>query len=608
MVLSAIVPEVEYPETTDIDAADRNYAAPVFSAQLAGRPVRIVVGKLNSSRATSGIIFAALYISNLDNSKKRIGVCEVSTIDARARKLTDPVTITAFSHIRLFSPQLTGILSGKTGGGGAAAADITGMSRKSSDGGATTNPNSTLRNALIRGILISAQPILSATRTSWVARYFRNPEYCNITSPSKDIFTAVVSAMRYIGFTTSVAALRAAVVAETQPADFAAKRDTYLIIAGRIRDLSLKMSRIAHTITPSLKSRAIVASKRTGTQELPELLTVAAESKAQYVAYITERGALSRLLRMRYIGMQAIDTFEKYKVYLQTQYIADEFAHRVLEDLLSIKIVIFSKAAFISGDMEGVVEPDVSDLAQRNAPKSSRKFLLLQRDSPLKMNVVLYSKKGLCNVGDLSNDLVKHLAMRRRPRTRILFTHRLCDDMCALTIGATADDTPYPCMGTGEWFHNERRLPDFAVLSTYPKWRQVLDDSWVDAVFVLQGRTYASVNHYCASRKYIHSYPDRAASYTIESGDVRSRGDVSAYHITSATPMDRTYTRAQGIDDRLLARAAKFEQHPDLVAILLATGTAELRLRGNKDTPDEPATDFMQLRNTLLHTSPAKTH
>jgi predicted NAD-dependent protein-ADP-ribosyltransferase YbiA (DUF1768 family) len=597
MVLSAISPTVEYPESIHVCVIDRAYAAPVFSARLAGRDVRVAVGRIDRSRAADGVVFAALYHVRSDGTKKRIGVCESKA----SATIAEPADIGNFANVSLFHTRRT------SGGGGGGGNSPRGTGDASSP---RTESAAPVQQAVRRSAVFVAPPVaIRPTHASWVARWNHDPGYVVLPAAPGDLFAAVVAALAPAGFATSVAALRAAVAADVVPADFAARRETFVATAGRVRELATKMARLKHRITPDLKSRAIVAAKRTGTGELSDLVAKAAAVKTQYETLSAEKSALDHFVRSRYGGMETAETLAQFKVYIQTRYVADDLAHRILEDLLGTKILLFSRTACTHGDIDGVLMYDVTDRGQRNAPRAARKYILMQRDAPTKIAALAYGGRTMLDPNDLPRALADTLAERRRPRAVAPRDDALFDSRCAVTIGLFAECAPYPCTGAGEWFRDERRLPDFAILSTYPTWRRALCDEWIDAPFKMNRATFASVDHYCASYKCSQSHPDQAALFSMESGDARARTPVSGNSSSLLTGLvDKTYTLARGHSARLAARAAKFAQHRDLAAALMATLDAEIRTRGAPGVPDEPDLDMMRLRAELRAAkSPAST-
>jgi predicted NAD-dependent protein-ADP-ribosyltransferase YbiA (DUF1768 family) len=612
MVLSAISLAVEYPETDKLSVIDRHYAAPVFSARLAGRDVRVAVGRIDKSRAADGVVFAALYHIRPDGTKKRIGVCESRASAA----LVDPVDIGAFANVQLFHARRA---SGGGAGGGPPDRRLNLSGMLTARGGAATPRGETVPTP--RGIAsprmahttpnresaVSIAPAvpIESTRVSWVARWMHDPGYDVLAPAPGDVFAAVVAALAPAGFATSVAALRASVAADVTAADFAARRETFVAATGRVRDLATKMARLKNRVTPELKTRAVVAAKRTGTGELSDIVVEAASVKARYETLASEKTALERFMRARYHGMETAETLAQFKIYIQTRYVADELAQRILEDLLCMKVLMFSRTACTHGDIDGVLMADVTDHGQRNAPRAARKFMLMQRDSATKIAALAYAGRTLLEPVDLPRALTDTLAERRRPRAVAPRDDALFCSVCAVAIGTLAECAPYPCTGAGEWFRDERRLPDFAILSTYPTWRRALCDTWPDAHFKMNGATFASVDHYCASYKCSQSHPDQAAMFSIESGDPRARAPVFGGGSLLTGLVDKTYTLARGHTARLAARAAKFAQHRDLAAALVATRDAEIRVRGTPGVPDAPDLDMMRLRATLRGAMPA---
>lgn len=142
---------------------------------------------------------------------------------------------------------------------------------------------------------------------------------------------------------------------------------------------------------------------------------------------------------------------------------------------------------------------------------------------------------------------------------------------------------------------NERvaNSSEYAQLALIKDWRKMLSNFHV-AKFKLDGHTWASVEHYYHSRKFIKNNPKFAYMFAIESGSVFCLDPVKAKSAGGKTGIVREakviiYKRSKEIvaDNNFFgesvqnaafmdAMLAKFSQHDDLKHVLLATGSAEL--------------------------------
>lgn len=119
----------------------------------------------------------------------------------------------------------------------------------------------------------------------------------------------------------------------------------------------------------------------------------------------------------------------------------------------------------------------------------------------------------------------------------------------------------------------------YAALTRIPNWRKILSNFWV-ADFTVDGLTYRTVEHCFQAAKIALADPTLARQFALESGSALSQGDGAAA---------RKQRKLVLLDPQQLARwdrekhvvmqsamRAKFIQHPELMAVLQATGDAQL--------------------------------
>jgi ribA/ribD-fused uncharacterized protein len=119
----------------------------------------------------------------------------------------------------------------------------------------------------------------------------------------------------------------------------------------------------------------------------------------------------------------------------------------------------------------------------------------------------------------------------------------------------------------------------YQALAGVRHWRRMLSNFW-PADFTLAGRTYRTVEHAFQAAKIALVDPAAAERFALDSGDELARGDggVARRHRKLAL-LDAARLRSwdEGKHEVMrAAMAAKFGQHADLRAVLLATRPAEL--------------------------------
>lgn len=119
----------------------------------------------------------------------------------------------------------------------------------------------------------------------------------------------------------------------------------------------------------------------------------------------------------------------------------------------------------------------------------------------------------------------------------------------------------------------------YAVLARTKDWRKMLSNFWV-ADFVCDGLTYRTVEHCFQAAKLALADPTLARELALESHSAMARGDgVTARKQRKLVLLDARQLARWEREKHVVmhsAMRAKFIQHPELAAVLLATGDAQL--------------------------------
>jgi len=124
-------------------------------------------------------------------------------------------------------------------------------------------------------------------------------------------------------------------------------------------------------------------------------------------------------------------------------------------------------------------------------------------------------------------------------------------------------------------------------LAKIKAWRRQLDDSWTEAPFTLDGKRWASVEHYYQGAKFRKQHPDFYAKFSLDARDSEFNEDVAAARTAGRKTKNKYrpanvnidpdfYNGERSLAERHLALKAKFEGNLDLKEALLLTGEAKL--------------------------------
>lgn len=119
----------------------------------------------------------------------------------------------------------------------------------------------------------------------------------------------------------------------------------------------------------------------------------------------------------------------------------------------------------------------------------------------------------------------------------------------------------------------------YAALARIPNWRKMLSNFWV-ADFVWNGLGYRTVEHCFQAAKLAIVDPELARGFALESQSALSQGDgLAARKQRKLVLLDASQLARWDREKHVImqsAMRAKFTQHPELMAMLQATGDAQL--------------------------------
>lgn len=171
----------------------------------------------------------------------------------------------------------------------------------------------------------------------------------------------------------------------------------------------------------------------------------------------------------------------------------------------------------------------------------------------------------------------------------------------------------FPGRGPGERLLTAAKVIDMKPLALHSGWRQRLSSFWVQP-FALDQHYWASVEHYVQANKFHKHNPAFYLQFTVESGSPLSKDPSMAKVAGSRSgtwnqspPMrppevtiDPDYLVHRYLPCLQKALYAKFTQHADLRALLVATKDAKL-LQYRLGKPPLLCVELMKLRYRLMH-------
>lgn len=460
-------------------------------------------------------------------------------------------------------------------------------------------------------------------RNNWVENFMKNNNYDIIDNEGGgDCFFATIrDAYDQIGQKTTVEKLRAILAKEATDDVYLQYRTLYLNFLAELQSKEKEMKDIKK-ISSELKKR----NERTKDKEEIKKITREAKSMIDRFNKLKEEKEDVKELMEEFKDMGSLDTFEKFKEYIQTpNYWADTWAVSTIEKILNIKVIILSNEAYDAGDLDSVLQcGQLNDDDLEKQGNFTPTFYVVVNYLGNHYTLITYKNKRIFKFLELPYDvksLVINKCMERNAGPYYLIQdfrnlksrlglspdegshstdedeemqHDLYDPDTVFMIYSKSNALPKAGKGSGEKIPDVR-LTEFNALNKdkiCKDWRKKLDDSWI-APFTIQGHRWASVEHYWLGSQYKKGFPDFMLQFSLDSETDISK-DVSIAKVAvgkSGKLKDRTLRpktvkadtdffeigpNQRSVQEREFALEAKFSQNMDLKKILMETKNAKL--------------------------------
>ena len=461
----------------------------------------------------------------------------------------------------------------------------------------------------------------------WVAKFFEDNEFAlrDNEGGGDCLFAVIRDALEMIGRVVTVEELReklANAVDEQTYLNYASISDS---IAAAESKLDLELSSLSKT-HKTLETRAkkdLDLDSKTG------ILKEARRTEAAYERGLAER-KLNKELQEEYGFMAKVKTFDDFKEALKScDFWADTWAITTLERALNVKMVILSEEAFNQGDLDNcLLCGQVNDADLQKARTFRPDVYIITSFGQSHYKLVTFKRRGAFTFAELPID-VKELIVSKcmekgagpfsiipefksmkslTPDDKVASPMSEKKEMSQVVFQVydKSNAAAQPGKGAGERIPVERRK-DFALLHKKKNWRRKIDNSWI-APFDLDGKTWASVDHFVEAQRFIKSAPEFFEEFTTQSGSKLSQssamaraagknGKVSGKKILPKGVLpDPTITAAALQDARVRAADAKFKTHSELAELLKLTKDARL-MHYIKGQPPRHLTELETVRD-----------
>ena len=687
MVVSNINPNINYIEKKTLDEEDVGHESSLYAIELFDMPILIVLGKQKYTYSNKDVLYYPIYIVSNDKIKSQIGLFETrisNTLnvidedgDIDIDKLGEPLiySFVTKKYLEKSNSNANDYLNDKkedkeekketndeqNNSSDDDTDDETDVMKLKVSNKKVSEEKQKTDKIIEEGIFIIdesfKQPALlkeelesdadkikieykESSKNEWIEKFMKNNNYKIIDNEGMgDCFFAVIrDAFAEIGQKTTVNKLRALLSSNVTDEVYQENRKLYTDFEYQINEFTKELKNIK-------KANDVYAQrvkKITDKGEIEKILQETKQLKEMYNIKMKEMKETKKL-QEHYIGyMKDIDNIEKYRAYILTSnYWADTWAISTLEELLKIKMIIFSEESFKEKYYDNVLNCGEVNKSIEKINVFEPKFYIMTSYTGNHYKLISYKNKGILTFNEIPYD-VKILIVNKcleknsgiyyliqdfknlksklglspdegNPEDEDDSDEDLYSDLYTKSVifafHSKSLDSAKPGKGASETIDKDR-VNEFAVLTKIPNWRRKLDDMWNESPFVVDKHKWASVEHYIQASKFKKGFPEFYAQFSLDKPTELSKdtelarmvGDVSKSKYKDMRPqnvkIDVDYHLGRDAEEREEALTAKFSQNEDLKQLLLLTKNALLK-RSLRRKPAEIDMLLMKIRKEL---------
>jgi len=674
MVLSKIDSEVSYPELKSVDPDDLKMEASLYQIEVHGVEIIIAIGNSKNTYEDKDIIFFPIYLVKHNNKVIQIGVYEIKSVslmtlmdeddNIKTENLNDPLIYKFASREFLEKNRLIPETSLKVPSSKEKKEE--GEADKSDGEGESDEEKVELKEpeeievpehrkdifTLTRGVPIpnklreegphEAKELRDTYKEEakdiWISKFMKNKNYKIVDNEGggECFFAAIRDAFSQIAQQTSVQKLRKKLADEADEETFLGYKEHYdMYNAALVKDT--QDIKVLEKQYADIKMRYASILDRNEKKLLTESGT---KIKAQHDRLVKEKKVTAEILK-EYRFMKDVTTLEQFRKKIKTcEFWGETWAISTMERALNIKFILLSKEAYTSGDLNSVLQcGQLNDTILENKGEFKPDYYIILEFLGWHYTLVEYKKKMIFTFKEIPYDIKKMIADKCMEKNAGPFAlipdfqkfkgvsdvlkevsyedlseakiRGLYDDNIVFLFYSKSASKPLPGKGAGEKIPGDR-MKDFAALAIIPDWRKKLGNFWVEP-FMLDGKQWASVEHYYQASKFKKENPTFYLSFSLESGTDLSKDPIMAKAAGGKTgkykgalirpkevEIDSDFFGKRSEKEMYDAQYAKFSQNEDLRDLLLATHNAKL-MHHSRGKPPIPFYNLMMIREKLKH-------
>jgi len=690
MVKSKVNGIINYPEIKQMSDEDKEHESNLYKLLIFGRNYTIAIGLPKYKYIEKGIIYYPIYLIKNNQVNSQIGLYEIRSItEPSVRDVDGDIDIDRLGPMLLFSYITKDYLlqldidsssedsssssddsssssddsssssddSSSSSDDSSSSSDDSSSSSddssSSSDDSSSSSDDSSSSSDEDSGKTYSpleAQDALQADKEregyikrpgeEWIQSYMSNKNYSTIDNEGAGdcLFATIRDGLARVGITVTVKGLRKQLSEEATDDVFQGYKTMYEVAIENMHTIDGEIKERKNQYTELVK-RAKTTKDRDVLKELSVLATAA---KKQYSIAVAEKIVAKSFLQ-EYEFMSGIMTLEKFKNKINTcDFWGETWAISTLERVLNIKLILFSKAAFVDHDNDNVIlcgQLNDSVLEHAGVFKPTHYILLDYLGQHYKL--ITYKSRGALTFNEVPYDVKTKIVDKCMERAAgpyylipafrefmeklniylpaeesidlqmAAITDKLYDDRTVLKFYSNSADGPLPGKGSGEQIPPEQVML-YSTLASIPQWRKKLSNFW-KASFELDGHQWASVEHYYQASKYKDTDPTFYLSFSLDMNPgselsidpllAKAAGGKSGKFKkellrAKTITMNPHFFNGTHVKEMKAAQFAKFSQNESLKELLLATNDAKL-IHFVRASPPIVFTELMEVRKSL---------
>jgi predicted NAD-dependent protein-ADP-ribosyltransferase YbiA (DUF1768 family) len=473
--------------------------------------------------------------------------------------------------------------------------------------------------------------------SEWINKFLKNNNY-GITDNDGGgdcFFASIRDAFELEGKITTIKKLRALLSEKATDDRYMEYKTLYNSLNGELQTIDKDMKDLKKTGRILKKQHDTTDNKNEGLQ----ILDNAKKNLSEYKNKELEKIEAEQLLE-EFEFMRNVTSYEDFKRIIKTsEFWADAWAITTMEEALNIKIIILSEESYYSGDLDSVMLCGQSKDDTNRAPE----YYIMVSHTGEHYKLITYKDKGLLKFTELPYDikmLIVNKCMEKNSGAYYLLkdfrelkmnlglssdvgqpeeedpNYELFDSRTVFRFYDKSDPKPKAGKGSGEEIPEDRIL-EFNVLNNdkvMTDWRRKLDDSW-KASFMLDGKKWATVEHYYYGSQYKKGHPDFYEKFSIDANSELSLDPKKAKAVAIKGKYEKKKIRPDNVKpdpdffeigpsqrskiERYEALKAKFTQNIDLKKLLIETKNAKL-VNFIRSSPPSIDLELMNVRKEII--------